>query len=171
MGVHALEARHRQSLVDDIVAALAAMRPGEPRAHQVGADVLAVGAAHREGRAVAVLAAIFTLDHPAAHQVLEVSVGGMGGVPVAHAGGVAARHDEAPQAPGPAADGDQAAVLDDLRMGRCQGKAQAETRDERAEEASVWRYLKTGGAESSVGGAWISILILVGSTVEGASRK
>src|SRR5262249_1084921 len=32
-------------------------------------------------------------------------------------------------------------------------------------------YLKTGGAASSEGGAWISILILVGSTVDGASRK
>ena len=32
-------------------------------------------------------------------------------------------------------------------------------------------YLKMGAAWSSVGGAWMSILILLGSTVDGASRK
>jgi hypothetical protein len=33
------------------------------------------------------------------------------------------------------------------------------------------RYLKTGAAWSSVGGAWMSILIVDGSIVDGASRK
>jgi hypothetical protein len=169
----ALEARHRQAL-STLVVALAAVRPGEAGAHHVGADVAAIGAAHGQGRAVGVLAAILAIDGASARQLLEMLGGGAAGVPVAYARRVADRHDEAPQAIGPAADGEQAAVLDDLRTGAgCQGEAQAETeaRDERAEEASVWRYLKTGGAESSVGGAWISILILVGSTVEGASRK
>src|SRR5437879_5655631 len=104
--------------------------------------------------------------------------GGTGCVPVAHARRVAGRHDEAPQAIGPAADCQQAAVVDDLRL-CCRGEGETQAGDDRAEEAGpwryswryVWRYLNTGGAASSVGGAWISILILVGSTVEGASRK
>jgi len=130
--VDAQEPRHGLAFLKHVLMRLVDRSPGHSHDHQLGGEVLPIGAARREPAACGVDASEVAFDRMPANQGVQVPTRLGGGIPAIAATLFRIGRNDAPQPVGRTADTQFGLLADDLRVGgHREADAEAEEGDER----------------------------------------